>query len=97
MLGKLQRRAAIWILEAFKTSPSLSFKAIAGLIPINLYLQKLSRRSQLHLHFLSLNHILCSFLEARPNLPSTQHTLSLNSLIRHQYEHIRGHLVDMDN
>ena len=37
-LGKMQRRAAIWILGAFKTSPSYSIKAIAGLIPIKLHL-----------------------------------------------------------
>jgi len=40
MLGKLQRRAAIWILGVFKTSASLGVEAIAGLIPINLH-QKL--------------------------------------------------------
>jgi len=38
MLGKLQRRAVIWILEIFKTSPSLGVEAITGLMPINLYL-----------------------------------------------------------
>jgi len=47
MLGKMQRRAAIGILEAFKTSLSFGIEAIAGLIPINLHLQKLSGRSQL--------------------------------------------------
>ena len=31
----MQRRAAIWILEAFKTSPSYGIEAIAELIPIN--------------------------------------------------------------
>ena len=85
------------ILEAFKTSPSLGVKAITSLIPINLHLQKLSGRSQLHLHSLLLNHILCSLLEARPNLLSIQHALSLNSLTRCQYEYIRGYLVNMDN
>ena len=45
LLGKLQRRAATWILEAFKMSPSYSIEAIAGLIPIHLHLQKLSGRS----------------------------------------------------
>jgi len=85
------------ILGAFKTSPSLGVKAITSLIPINLHLQKLSGRSQLHLYSLPLNHILCSLLEARPNLLSTQHALSLNSLTRCQYEHIRGYLVNMDN
>ena len=47
ILGKIQRRAAIWILRAFKTSPSYSIEALAGLIPINLHLQKLGGYSQL--------------------------------------------------
>jgi len=46
-LGKMQRKAAIWILGAFKTSPSFGIEAIVGLMPINLYLQKLGERSQL--------------------------------------------------
>jgi len=46
-LSKMQRRAAIWILGAFKTSPSYSIEAITELVPIKLYLQKLGRRSQL--------------------------------------------------
>ena len=37
-LGKIQRRAAIWILGAFETSPSEGIEAIAGLIPIKLHL-----------------------------------------------------------
>jgi len=47
ILGKMQRRAIIWILGAFKTSPSFGIEAIVGLIPIKLHLQKLSGRSQL--------------------------------------------------
>jgi len=47
ILNKMQRRAAIWILGAFKTSPSYGVEAIAGLIPIKLHLQKLGGRSQL--------------------------------------------------
>jgi len=46
-LGKMQRRAVIWILGAFKTSPSYGIEAIAGLVPIKLHLQKLGGRSQL--------------------------------------------------
>ena len=44
-LGKMQRRAAIWILGAFKMFPLFGIKAIVGLIPINLHLQKLGGRS----------------------------------------------------
>jgi len=97
MLGKLQRRAIIWILGVFKTSPSLGIEAIARLILINLYLQKLSRRSQLCMHSLLSNYILCSIIKAEPNLPSIQHALLLDSLTRYQCEYIKGHIVDMDN
>jgi len=41
ILWKMQRRAAIWILGAFKTSPVEAIQAIAGIIPIKLHLQKL--------------------------------------------------------
>ena len=52
-LGKMQRRAVIWILVAFKTSLLYVIKAIAELIPIKLHLQKLGGRSQLQAHKLS--------------------------------------------
>jgi len=45
ILGKLQKRAAIWILEAFKTSPMEGIEAITGVIPIKFHLQKLASRS----------------------------------------------------
>jgi len=44
-LGKMQRRAAIWILGAFKTFPSYGIEAIV--ILIKLYFQKLGSRLQL--------------------------------------------------
>jgi len=58
ILGKMQRRATIWILRTFKTSPSEGIKAIAGLILIKLHLQKLEERSQLHTHLLLFNHLI---------------------------------------
>jgi len=58
ILNKMQRRATLWIVEAFKTSLSLGVEAITGLISINLHLQKLSGRFQLRTHLLSYNHIL---------------------------------------
>ena len=36
-LNKIQRRAAIWILGTFQTSPSFGIKAITDLIPIYLH------------------------------------------------------------
>jgi len=43
ILDKMQRRATIWILGAFKTSPTEDIKAIAEIIPIKFHLQKLAR------------------------------------------------------
>jgi len=91
-VGKLQRRAALWILGAFKTFLLLGIEAIAGLLPINLHLQKLSGRSQLQANSLLLNHILHSLMENKSNMLSQQHSLS-----KCQYELIKNHLVDMDN
>jgi len=45
LLNKMQRRATIWILRAFKTSPSEGIEALAGIIPIKFHLQKLANRS----------------------------------------------------
>ena len=38
ILNKMQRRATIWILGAFKTSPMEGIKALAGLIPVRFHL-----------------------------------------------------------
>jgi len=64
ILGKMQRRAAIWILGAFKTSPSYSIEALADLIPINLHLQKLGGQSQLQAYRLPSNHLICSLIDS---------------------------------
>jgi len=97
MLSKIQRRAAIWILGAFKASPSFGNKAIVDLILINLYLQKLSERSHLQAHFLPPNYILQSLMELRTGSSFGHHLFSLGSLTKHQCELIKGPLVNIDN
>jgi len=47
ILDKMQRRAAIWTLEAFKSLPSEGIEAIAEIIPIKFHLQKIAKRSQI--------------------------------------------------
>ena len=47
ILNKMQRRAAIWILGTFKTSPSEGIEAITSIIPIRFHLQKIAKRSQI--------------------------------------------------
>ena len=63
-MNKMQRRAALWIVGGFKIALSMGIKAIAGLIPINLHLQKIRGKSQLRAHTLFPNHILCSLISS---------------------------------
>jgi len=97
ILGKMQRRAAIWILEAFKTSPVEGIEVIAGLIPIKLHLQKLVSRSQLHLLMLPHNYLIRSLMDSPSSLPKYQYPTLLSTLTDHQRSLIKGYLVDSNN
>ena len=88
-LGKMQRRVAIQILGAFKTSLSYGIKAIAGLVPIKLYLQKLGGRSQLRTHKLLSKYLICSFINPQSNVHSSQNFIHLDFLTKHQYSLIK--------
>ena len=97
ILGKMQRRAATWILGAFKTSPSEGIEAIAGLIPIKYHLQKLVGRSQLRLAALPANHLIRSFMNDHSDYHSISNPHSINSLMDHQKSIVKGHLIDSNN
>ena len=63
ILRKMQRRATIWILGAFKTLPTEGLEAIAGLIPIKLHLHKLASRSQLRSVALPENYLIKTLMD----------------------------------
>ena len=94
ILGKMQRRATIWILGTFRTSPTEELEAITGLIPIKLYLHKLASRSQLHSATFPKNHIIKTLIEDVPTKPSSH---SINILTDLQKNSIKGHLIDLYN
>ena len=94
ILNKMQRRAAIWILGAFKTSPIEGIKALAGLMPIRFHLQKITKRSLIHPFKLPDNHILKNLLN--DDLPSNKsyNSHNIGSLTNRQRSLTKGHLVD---
>ena len=51
LLAAMQCKAALWILGAFRTSPTGGIEALAGFIPIQLHLKKLVKRSCLRTAF----------------------------------------------
>ena len=93
----MQRRAAIWILGAFKTLPLEGIKAIAGIIPIKFHLQKITKRSQICPFKLPANHILRNLLDKSPPLSNTSNSHNIGSLTNCQRTLTKGHLIDMCN
>ena len=96
-LGKIQRRAAIWIFGVFKISLMEGIKAIAGLIPIKGHLQKLGRRSQLCTSSLLSNHIIWTLMDFPFCFPQYRHSSSLTSFTDRQKTKIKSYLVNSNN
>jgi len=97
ILDKMQRKAAIWILGAFKTSPSEGIEAIAGIIPIKFHLQKIARRLQICLFKLPTNHILRNLMDELSPLSNMPNPHSIGSLTNCQRILTKGHLIDSCN
>ena len=93
----MQRRATIWILGAFKMSPSKGIKAIVGIIPIKFHLQKLAERSLIYSFKLLANHIIRNLMNDSPHQSkeSNLHTVSL--LTNRQKNIAKGHLINSCN
>ncbi|CAA7267561.1 unnamed protein product [Cyclocybe aegerita] len=58
----MQRKAALWITGAFRTSPTGGLEALAGLIPVHLMLKKLATHAVYHVATLSDTHPLRSMM-----------------------------------
>ena len=97
ILGKMQRRAAIWILEAFRTSPTDGLEAIAGLISIKFHLHKLASRSQLRSAALPGNYLIRTLMDDPFNTHNKPSLLLINTLTECQKNTVKGHLIDSNN
>jgi len=97
VLRKMQRRAAIWILEAFKTLPTDGLEAITGLIPIKFHLQKLASRSRLHAAALPENHLIRTLMDDPLNSCIKPSSHSINTLTECQKSITKGHLINSNN
>ena len=91
-LNKMQRRAAIWILGAFKTSPLEGIEALVGLIPVKFHLQKIAKRSQIRPFKLPKSHILNNLMDDSPQQLNPYNT---GTLTHRQRTLTKGHLIDL--
>jgi len=92
----MQRKAALWILGAFCTSPTGEIVVLAGLIPIHLHLKKLAKRSCLRAAMLPSQHALLSLLSARNSKGAHPHLQSLAFLTDAQSARLRSPLLDTE-
>ena len=97
ILRKIQRKAAIWILGAFKTLPTEELEAIAVLIPIKLHLHKLTSRSQLRSAALPENHLIKTLMDDPLNICYKPPSHLINTLTDRQKIFIKEHLMDSNN
>ena len=97
ILNKMQRRAAIWILGAFKTLPLEGIEAIAEIIPIKFHLQKIASRSQICPFKLPSKHILRNLMDDSTPSPFTPNPHSIGLLTNCQRSLTKGHLIDSYN
>ena len=93
ILNKMQRRAATWILGAFKTSPTEGIEAIVGLIPIEFHLQKIAKRSLIWPFKLPDNHIIKNLLNDAPPSTKTTDSHNISSLTNCQRSLTKGFII----
>jgi len=93
-LNKMQRRAAIWILEVFKTLPLEEIEVLAGLIPVKSHLQKITKRSQIHPFKLPKNHILNNLLDDSPHQSNSFNYHNMGSLTNQQKALTKSYFID---
>ena len=94
IFNKMQRRAAIWILGAFKTSSTEGIKAIAGLTPIKFHLQKITKRSLIWPFKLPENHIIKNLLVDDPPFTKTTNSHNIGFLTNCQRSLTKGFIVN---
>ena len=97
ILNKMQRRAIIWVLEAFKTLSIEGIEAITGIISIKFHLQKLVRRSQIYFLKLSTNHIIRDLMDNAPNLIKKPNPYAVSSLTNQQKNIAKDYLINSYN
>ena len=95
ILNKMQRKAVIWISEAFKMLPSEGIEAIVGIIPIKFHLQKLTEKSLIHPFKLPANHIIRDLMDDLPHQNKDPNPHAVSLLTNQQKNIAKGHLIVM--
>jgi len=92
----MQQRVALWITDAFRTSPSEGIEAIADLIPITLYLRKLNGRHHLRCASIPPSHAINSLLDSQHTKNQAPHKTVTSKLTAKQQTNLKSPIKDVN-
>jgi len=95
-LKKIQCKAALWITGAFQTSPSDGIEAIAGLIPITLYMCKLNGRHHLRYSSVPSSHAINSLLDSQHAKNHPPYKAATSKLTDKQRSNLKSPIKDVN-
>jgi len=95
-LKRMQRKAALWITGTFRTSPSDSIKAIAGLIPITLHMRKLNGRHHLRYGSIPSTHAINLLLDSQHAKNHPPHKTTISKLTDKQQFNLKSPIKDVN-
>jgi len=97
ILTQMQRKAALWITGAFRTSPTGGTEALAGLIPIHLHLRKLADCANLRIATLSDTHPIRSLLSKDYVKQAEVHHCSVSNMASALRDKVHGTIMEIEN
>jgi len=92
----MQHRAALWIIEAFYTSPLERIEAIIGLVPITLHLQKLNGHYYFHYISIPPSHTINSLLDLQYRKDQPSHRFLMSNFIPKQQTKLTSPIKDIN-
>jgi hypothetical protein len=96
-LSRMQRQAALWIIGAFRTSPTGRCEAIAGFILIHLHIHRLVDRSSFRANTLAASYPLRTLLGPGRYMAAEPHARSIYHMTAVMQTKVKLSLMEVDS
>jgi hypothetical protein len=96
-LSKMQWQAALWIIGAFRTSPTGGCEAIAGLIPIHLHIHRLADWSSYRANTLAASHPLRTLLGPGRSMAAEPHAQLIYHMTEVMQTKVKSSLMEVNS
>jgi hypothetical protein len=96
-LSKMQWHTTLWIIGAFRTSPTGGCEAIAGLILIHLHICRLVNQSSYRANMLSASHPLRTLLGPGRSMVAEPHAQSIYHMTEAMQTKVKSSLMEVNS